>query len=152
MRDAHAATLHATAVACHGHVVLLLGASGSGKSDLALRLIDRGAMLVADDRVVLRREGARLLADPPATIAGRMEMRGVGIVGMPWIAGLPVALAIGLGGPVDRLPQPRRWDAPDADGLDIPYIMLDPTHGSAPMKVEAALALALAGRLWNGDD
>lgn len=144
--------MHATAVACRGRAVVLLGASGAGKSDLALRLIDRGAVLVADDRLELRREGSRLLASPPAAIAGRMEVRGVGIVSMPWVSRVHVALAVALGRHEVRMPLPRSWDAPDADGLDIPYMTLDPTHGSAPLKVEAALALAVAGRLWNGDD
>lgn len=145
-------TLHATAIASDGRVVLLTGESGSGKSDLALRLIDRGAMLVADDRVLLRRDGDGLRAAPPASIAGLIEVRGVGLLRLPWAADLPVALVVEVGHAGDRLPPQRWWAAPDADGLDIPYICLDAAAPSAPLKVEAALALAVAGKLWVEDD
>ena len=69
--------LHATAVAIGGVAVLIEGPSGSGKSDLALRLIDRGAVLISDDQTLLIRAGSRLLARPPQTIAGKLEVRGV---------------------------------------------------------------------------
>ena len=75
--------LHASAVEIGGHAVLLTGASGRGKSDLALRLIDRGAVLIADDQVQLTVDDARLLASPPAAIAGLVEIRGIGIVELP---------------------------------------------------------------------
>ncbi len=72
--------VHATAVAIEGEAVLLRGPSGSGKSDLALRLIDGGAQLVADDQTLLRRAGGRVLASAPPAIAGLLEVRGVGVV------------------------------------------------------------------------
>src|ERR687898_3364772 len=72
--------LHATCVELSGTGVVLLGASGCGKSDLALRLIDRGARLVADDLVTVERHGRRLIARAPEAIAGLMEVRGLGIM------------------------------------------------------------------------
>lgn len=128
--------LHATAVAIRGRTVLLSGASGSGKSDLALRLIDRGAVLVADDQVDLVVAGTRLLASPPATIAGLIEVRGVGIARLPHRAGLPVALLVDLDTPPARLPDPLfRTIA----GVDVPCVALDAHAPSAAIKVERAL-------------
>ena len=62
--------------------MLITGPSGSGKSDLALRLLDRGFTLVSDDQTIVRRDGDRLLASAPPTIAGKLEIRGIGIVEM----------------------------------------------------------------------
>ena len=134
------ATIHATAVSIGAEgrwrAVLLIGASGSGKSDLALRLIDRGATLVADDRVVLTRDGDRVLASPPATIAGLVEVRGVGIVALPHVAGVPVALAVDLGAVPDRLPDPATRDVA---GVAVPVVALAAFEASAAVKVERAL-------------
>src|SRR5690606_32729552 len=79
------ATIHATCVALGDTGILLRGRSGSGKSDLALRLIDGGALLVADDRVALSLEGGRVIARPPAALAGYLEVRGVGPMPVPSI-------------------------------------------------------------------
>lgn len=128
--------VHATCVAIGGAGVLIRGGSGSGKSDLALRLIDRGAMLVADDYVALANRDGVLIASPPPTIAGRIEVRGIGIVAVPFRAEAPVALAIRLGSE-ERLPEPatETWQ-----GVRIPLVMIDPHPASAPIKVELALA------------
>src|SRR3546814_17418763 len=75
--------VHATCIAIDGRGILLRGPSGSGKSDLALRLIDGGALLVADDQVILTEADGELTASAPATTAGRMEVRGIGVVDMP---------------------------------------------------------------------
>ena len=75
-------TLHASTVALDGRAVLISGPSGSGKSDLALRLLDRGFTLVSDDQTIVRKDGGRLLAAAPPTIHGKLEIRGVGIVEM----------------------------------------------------------------------
>jgi serine kinase of HPr protein (carbohydrate metabolism regulator) len=72
-------TLHASCVAIKGRAVLIEGRSGEGKSDLALRLIDRGAVLVSDDQTICQRRDGVLHATPPATIAGKIEVRSVGI-------------------------------------------------------------------------
>ena len=88
--------VHATSVARDGRAVLISGPSGSGKSDLALRLMDRGFTLVSDDQTIVRRDGDRLLASAPTTIAGKLEVRGIGIVEVAHIADVPVALLVEL--------------------------------------------------------
>ena len=139
--------IHASCVELGGTGVLLLGESGSGKSDLALRLIDAGARLVADDRTELRRDGTRLIASPPATIAGRMEVRGVGIVPVAHVAECAVGLAVDLvaSDRVERLPpaQSRGWL-----GVDLPLLALDPFEASAPAKIRLAAREAARGRLF----
>jgi HPr kinase/phosphorylase len=113
--------------------VLLLGAAGSGKSDLLLRLLDRGFVLVADDQVVL--EG--LDASPPPSLAGLVEARGLGIIRLPHIERARLAIAVKLQRG-ERLPIPARYD-----NLDLPMVCLDPWCASAPLLVELALDGAL---------
>src|SRR5712691_5925657 len=98
--------IHATAVAIDGHAVLLRGPSGCGKSDLGLRLIDAGGRLVADDQSELWRRGDALFVRAPATIAGLLEVRGVGIVRLDALDEAPVALIADLVEPekIERLP------------------------------------------------
>src|SRR3546814_19775407 len=86
-----------------------MGASGSCKSDLALRLIDRGWSLVSDDYVTLECRGGKLVAAPPEQIAGRMEVRHVGLIRLPFITGVPVCLAIFLDRAPERLPDADVW-------------------------------------------
>lgn len=129
-------TIHATAVSIAGRAVLLLGPSGSGKSDLALRLIDRGATLIADDRVALAMDDGMLLASPPPAIAGLIEVRGVGIVPEGHVAGVPVALLVDLASPPERMPEVTTRDV---FGHALPVVALDPRELSAPLKVERAL-------------
>jgi HPr kinase/phosphorylase len=102
-------TIHAGAVGFAGSGILILGPSGSGKSGLALRLAALGADIVADDRVLLRRDGHRLLAAPPAALAGLVEARGVGVLRLPDMP-VPVAvgLAVDLGRPAAARMPPRR--------------------------------------------
>lgn len=139
--------VHASCVELGGTGVLLLGESGSGKSDLALRVIDSGGRLVADDRTELRRDGARLLARAPATIAGRIEVRGVGIVPIAHVAESVIGLAVDLvaSDRVERLPvsQHRTWL-----GVDIPVLSLDPFEASAAAKIRIAVREAARGRLF----
>jgi RNase adaptor protein for sRNA GlmZ degradation len=129
-------TIHATAVAHDGRAVLLLGPSGAGKSDLALRLIDRGWRLIADDRVVLVVQDGALWASAPAALAGLLEVRDIGIVAEPAVAGGMVALAIDLAAPPERLPEPGTRAFAE---VDIPCVALSPHGDSAPLKVERAL-------------
>ena len=137
MTEPSSETLHASCVAIGGRAVLIEGPSGAGKSDLALRLIDRGALLVSDDYTLVRRKGAGLVAAAPATIAGKIEVRGIGIVDMVQRDGLPVALLVGLGAAVDRLP--AEGLSRIVAGVPLPYIGLAGLEASAPIKVELAL-------------
>lgn len=130
-------TVHATCVAIGVRGVLLTGPSGAGKSDLAMRLIDRGAVLVADDYTLLSQEDGVLIARSPATIAGRMEVRGIGIVARPSLAAVPVALSVVLASEDERMPEARTIVL---DGVTLPEITIDPRWPSAPIKVEWALA------------
>lgn len=110
--------------------VLLLGPPGSGKSDLALRLIDRGFTLVADDQVLVQMG----LAQAPAALAGLLEVRGLGLLRLPYLPAAPLVLAVQLGAHVPRLPDPARLP-----GLDLPLICVDAQAPSAPLVVAAAL-------------
>lgn len=130
-------TLHATGVAIEGRTVLLCGPSGSGKSDLALRLIDRGAMLVSDDYTLVKRIDGRLIATAPSTIAGQMEVRGIGIVTVPYREEAPVALLIDLTEQVERMPMAMASRA--VAGMQVPVARLNPFEMTAPIKVEFAL-------------
>lgn len=121
---------------------MLTGVSGSGKSDLALRLIDRGAALVSDDYTVLTRVSETLLAAPPATIAGQMEVRGIGIVSAPFVESVPVILVVRLGEAPERMPE-ARFAA--IEGVAVAEILLDAFEPSAPIKVEMALYRAKEG-------
>ena len=130
--------VHGTAVAIDGRAVLLRGPSGAGKSDLALRLIDAGARLVADDQTELVRVGERIMVRPPATIIGLIEVRGIGIFRLEPLLEAPLALVadLGSGDPVERLPEPRREPVL---GLDLPVIGLAPFEASAAAKLRLAL-------------
>jgi len=130
--------IHATAVAIDGCALLLRGAPGSGKSDLALRLIDAGARLVADDQSELCRRGDALIVRAPATIAGLIEVRGIGIMRLDALAEAPVALIADLvaAGNVERLPS-RRTEA--ILGLALPLIAVAPFEASAAAKLRLAL-------------
>ncbi len=130
--------VHGTSVALGGDGILLRGPSGSGKSDLALRLIDEGGRLVADDQTELRLAGDDVSMTAPATIAGRMEVRGIGVLRVPSIAAAPLRLVIDLvpGDAVERLPE---GDACDYLGRRFPLIRLAPFEASAPAKLRLAL-------------
>ena len=132
-------TIHVSSVAIGGRAVLIAGRSGAGKSDLALRLIDRGAVLVSDDYTFVRRAQSQALASAPERIAGRIELRGVGIVEMETARDVPVALHVDLSAEPVRLPEGR--DRIMVAGISIPSVALDGHHASAPLKVEAALRL-----------
>jgi HPr kinase/phosphorylase len=134
-------TVHGTAVEIEGAGILLRGPSGSGKSDLALRLIDGGATLVADDRVVLSRRAGRVLAGAPDTIAGKMEVRGLGIVSLPSSGPSPLRLVVDLTPPheIERLPKAAETVLL---GVALPVMHLAPFEPSAPAKLRLALRLA----------
>ena len=129
-------TVHASCVAIGGRAVLLAGRSGAGKSDLALRLVDRGAVLVSDDYTELRRSAGRLLARAPATIAGRIEVRGVGVVELPAAADVPVCLYADLEAPPERL---QDAETIRIAGESLPCVAVAALEASAPLKLEYAL-------------
>ena len=145
--------VHGTAIALGASAVLIRGASGSGKSDLALRclalaptaLIASPAMLIADDRVLLTRSGDRLKVEAPATIRGKLEVRGVGILNVPYAPSAELALVADLVAPgeVDRLPE----ETADTGilGLRRKLVRIEPFAAAAPIKLLLALARASAG-------
>ena len=129
--------LHASCVANDGRAVLIAGPSGSGKSDLALRLLDHGFTLVSDDRTILRKEGDKLVASAPATIKGKLEIRGIGIVDMQSVSDVPVALVVDLTSDIQRLPDDSRSRL--ILGMSIPLITVDAMTASAASKVTLGL-------------
>ena len=129
--------LHASTVAVDGRAVLISGPSGSGKSDLALRLLDRGFTLVSDDRTIVRKEGSKLVATAPETIKGKLEIRGVGIVEMDTASDVPVALVVELTSDIQRLPDDSRER--QILGTAIPLVTVDAMTASAASKVALAL-------------
>lgn len=142
--------MHATAIAAEGRAAIIMGESGAGKSDLALRaltspFVDAGrlitAWLVADDQVVVERVGDRLVASPPPAIAGKLEVRGIGIVEFPHVSGVELQLAVRLRPvqEIERLPVGERYGLL---GLGLPLVEID---GGEPGAV-ARLMLALLGR------
>ncbi|QIG80572.1 HPr kinase/phosphorylase [Stakelama tenebrarum] len=143
MAELSTETVHASCVAIGGRAVLIEGASCAGKSDLALRLIDRGAMLVADDYTICTRRDRVLCAAPPTTIAGKIEVRGVGIVEMSYESDVTVALHIAIDAAPPRFPE--GFGTRRVAGVDIPSLTLPALEASAPLKVEYALARAIAG-------
>lgn len=144
------ALVHGTCLAIDGAGVLLVGKPGAGKSDLALRLIDqpgcglsgrlRPARLVADDQVVVRRQGDALIASAPAALAGKLEIRGLGIaeLAVDGEARLRLAVRLTPGAEIERLPD-LTTARMDILGLGLPLILLDPQNASAPARLRAAL-------------
>ncbi len=120
--------------------ILLLGPSGSGKSDLTLRMIEKGAILVSDDRTELCLQGGHLVARPPANIRGLVEVRGVGIIAVPHAPKARVALAVDLGAAPPRLPEREDYRAPWDLPVPVPLLRLAPFEASAPAKIALAVA------------
>lgn len=129
--------LHASAVQLWDKGIILLGRSGSGKSDLALRLIDAGATLIADDQVRLSRSGDRLLAEAPERLVGLIEIRGIGIMRLPHTSG-PLDLVVDLeeADKQTRLPEPVKAHWHD---VDLPKIKVAPHASSAVARIKAVL-------------
>jgi HPr kinase/phosphorylase len=140
MSDGSPASLniHGTAVAVSGRGVLLRGPSGAGKSDLALRLIDTGASLIADDRTLLRREGAMILASAPENIKGMIEVRGLGLVRLPCLPEAPLSAVVDLvsEAEMERLPLPESCDVL---GVALPLYRFFGLAASAAAKIRLIL-------------
>lgn len=130
--------IHGTCIAIDETAVIFLGPSGSGKSDLALRLIDEGATLIADDRIDISANEKNLTATAPQQIAGLLEVRGMGIARIDYKQQGDVALAFEMATPehIERLPHPAFWEALDCQ---IPLMKLDPFAPSACAKVRLAI-------------
>jgi len=129
--------VHATAVAIEGGAILHRGPPGAGKSDLALRLIEDGARLIADDQTLLRRAGNHVLVRAPAAVAGLIEVRGVGILRVDYLDEAPLALVVDLvpSTEVERIPDDR-FEV--VLGLPIRMIALAPFEASAVAKLRLA--------------
>jgi HPr kinase/phosphorylase len=135
--------VHGTAIAIDGHGVLLTGHSGAGKSDLALRLIDRGAMLISDDAVVVGdSDGLPWLGQSP-NIAGKLEVRGVGICQVPSTKGAQLRLVVHLVEAVERMPE---VGLTEIAGFHVPSLQLLPFEVSAAVKLEFALRSVVDAR------
>ena len=144
------ALIHGSCIAIGGEGVLLLGPPGAGKSDLTLRLLDqpgcglsgcsRAARLVADDQVAIRHAGGVLTASAPAALAGKLEVRGLGIVRLPATAEVPLVLAVRLTptAEIERLPE-LETSRMDILGLSLPLVLIDPEKASAAARIRAAL-------------
>jgi serine kinase of HPr protein (carbohydrate metabolism regulator) len=130
-------TMHASSVAIDGRAVLITGPSGSGKSDLTLRLLDRGFALVSDDQTLIKKTANRLTASAPPTIRGKLEIRGIGIVDMEQVDDQPVALVVELTSDIQRMPDDSR-ERP-VMGVPVPLISVDAMSASAASKVALAL-------------
>ena len=126
--------IHGSCVARDGAALLILGPPGAGKSDLALRLLDRGFALVADDRVDIRAGRARA----PAPLAGLLEVRGLGIVRLPYLSDIALKVVIALTDQPERLPSPERHAA-----LDLPVVRLEAFAASTAARAALALDCAL---------
>jgi HPr kinase/phosphorylase len=137
------ATVHASAVLAGARAVLIRGASGTGKSRLARELIEAGragllpfTRLVGDDRVHLNAAGGRLLVRPAPMLAGRIEVRGVGIVRMPHEPEAVVGFVVDLGSGADRLPEPeRRWT--EIEGIRLPRLAVAAGNDTLPIVLAA---------------
>ena len=134
--------VHATTLDIAGCGLLLLGEPGAGKSDLALRLIADGALLVSDDQTIVEARDGALHASAPSPIVGLIEARGVGITRAPIKRATWLKLAVRL---VDvapeRMPEPRTWSLPDSEKPSVPLVEMMPFEASAPAKLRATLAL-----------
>jgi serine kinase of HPr protein (carbohydrate metabolism regulator) len=130
--------VHATTILVDDVGVLLRGPSGSGKSDLALRMIDRGARLVADDQTELRCSEGTLVASAPANLAGLIEVRGIGIVRLPAVASARLGLVVDLVRfeEVERLPEINRLELL---GISLPWCRLPAFAASTSAKIRLAV-------------
>ena len=136
--------INATCVALERQGILLRGPSGAGKSDLALRLIESGAGLVADDQLHCRRDGNSLYVSAPRALAGVIEVRGLGPVSMDYLPSVPLRLVVDLITPefIERVPLPATCRL---QGIELPLITLAPFEASAPAKLALACRMVVRG-------
>jgi HPr kinase/phosphorylase len=130
--------IHASCVAINGVGVIIRGPSGSGKSDLALRLIDEGATLVADDYCNLTAENGRLIVTPPQTIAGKIEVRGYGIITLPLCSSVAAGLVVDLmpHDEIERMPEETMCTL---EHVTLRRLVLNGFAASSPAKIRLVL-------------
>jgi HPr kinase/phosphorylase len=137
-------TIHATAVLVGAKAVLIRGEPGSGKSRLALRLLETAGRelpfvrLVGDDRVYLEGRAGRLVVRPPQELAGQLEIRGTGIVRVPFEAAAVVGLVIELGQPADRMPAAESRKV-IVEGVPLPRLAVPPGDDPLSLAIEGSL-------------
>lgn len=131
---------HATCILIKGKGVLLEGPSGAGKSDLALRLMSLGAQLVSDDYITLSKKAGSLVATAPEKIAGKMEVRGLGLIDIDHAREATIDLVIELK-PREHVPRLPKDYAKTLEGVSIPTLTLHAFDASTPDKILLALKL-----------
>jgi serine kinase of HPr protein (carbohydrate metabolism regulator) len=131
--------IHASCVAVEGKAVLLAGAPGIGKSDLALRLIDAGAVLVADDQTLLHCTGGVLCASPPDSLRGMMEIRHIGLIHIPFVSAVPVMLYVDLATADEELLRMPDDNVVFLLDRNVQRLRLPALAMSTPAKIRAAL-------------
>lgn len=131
--------IHASCVSIKGKAVLIMGDSGSGKSDLALRFIDEGATLVSDDYVQIALNGKDLLANPAPNISGLLEVRGIGLLSLPFISNIAIKLVVNLVNheQIERMPEPKFFSCLEQE---VPLLSLNSFDASATAKIRLALS------------
>jgi HPr kinase/phosphorylase len=129
--------IHATGICINGQGVIIIGPSGSGKSDLALRLIDRGATLISDDRIIINIRDNGITLNQAPNIEGKLEVRGIGILCILATNNIPLRMLVDLNAKVERLPDQPAYQ--QIAGISLPCIAISGFEASAPIKVELAL-------------
>lgn len=127
----------ASCVAIDGRAVLIEGEPGSGKSSLALALVDRGAQLVGDDGIILRSAGGHLIAGAHPNIRGLMEVRNLGLLHFPVVDDIPVALILSLDADASRFIEAA--EPTQRAGYELPLVRLWPDSPNLALKAELAL-------------
>ena len=134
--------LHSSAVVFDGFGLLIQGASGAGKSGLALRLIEAGGFLISDDQTLLKKHHNTLIACPPDTLKGLIEVRGVGIITRPYLSKALIhhSIICACENAIERMPEPQ---SQALHGVVLPVMVVDPGAVSAVAKIRARLHYTL---------
>ncbi|MGB0934980.1 MAG: HPr kinase/phosphorylase [Alphaproteobacteria bacterium] len=139
--------LHGTCVIINGLGILLRGPSGSGKSDLALRLLHEGGKLISDDQVTLESMMGQLIARPPRSIMGQMEVRGVGVIPVNYESQAPVEYIFDMT-PHDKIERTPEKATENILGVEVPVAKIDPFAASSVAKVNYLLKSLKKGKAF----